>query len=1023
MFARKRILIKIALLAVVVSAVCPSTADAGAGRYLAVFADGRRITGDKLSGWHVHPASAVLDGTALSDPKRPLLWLRDMTLDPWRVPYNCGGYVEFIGGDRIIGRVVGTKSSSEARGLYIPTHVFLKPVEKLFPPVHKPPVYVRILPGRIQRVVWGPPSKRRLNPGNLYRVDGRRVSFAGVRWRKDSVMLLLDKGTREVKLSEITEIHMPGVDPWKAYYRELATLSPSLRFRLMRFETTGGLIATGSETRFSASPFRTPTEEWGAFARRRQYAQQIEQTRARLVQIGKAIELARKNYSAKAAELQKIQASDRQAYEKALAALRQRMDQQRKTDEARLAAEHRKLAEQLRNAEQAMQKRLAKIPANQKTGMLKQFRDQQANLKKSRETALAGERSKLQKQREQQIANYTTSEPQRISNSRKPQVAEVAKLKQKFDSQVASHTQHTRQLHTLGQQRAAVPTPQGTRSTWTHIIQPVWSLDPLWVPFSSIRTRWSFAPDKIPLSRVRPVAAVSPALLPWRVNRNVAGGSLRSGGQPYAWGFGVHARSELSFTLPRHARSFHCRLGLDHFVDKGGCARARIYVGSTRDRPRYESPVMIGSQKTADTGWVSLASAPEAPRRLVLQVDPVIRNHPANADPLNIRDKFDWLDPQIALDPGGLGSEVRKLVSLQIAAWRGWTARFDKRGVYTWGSYFDPTAGADGRFMTTVRPEAQPLVLSREIAVRPDEEWIVIDGGYIAGGDLHVGSVTLHAANTAIPEEKIPIKQLWMRRGLPLVFPIAKYKGKKVTFEMKRAAGGRPVYWRSIDVVSKLPAAYHLEKVLGEFGKGGQQVPPGLAGILVSNRINKAGKLTALEVNRLGGVVNHRAFLRGWDGFYRTGWFDGGYFVTTLIGCEWTGGDNGLALLRKLPGLRFVILSRSSGVSKAAIAKLKADMPKLRIFPCRKSPSAWYSPRCSITIRNIGSKEIALFHHNQWGNLQGFARLKPGEQLKRTSGIGKRYEAHLATTKDHNKTKPISRFVANPKAVWDIKSQ
>ena len=86
---------------------------------------------------------------------------------------------------------------------------------------------------------------------------------------------------------------------------------------------------------------------------------------------------------------------------------------------------------------------------------------QQANLKKSRETALAGERSKLQKQREQQIANYTTNEPQRISNSRKPLVAEVAKLKQKFDSQVASHTQHTRQLHTLGQQRAAVPTPQG----------------------------------------------------------------------------------------------------------------------------------------------------------------------------------------------------------------------------------------------------------------------------------------------------------------------------------------------------------------------------------------------------------------------------------------------------------------------------------------------------------------------------------------------------------------------------------
>jgi len=946
-----------------------------------------------------------------------------MTLEPWRALYNCVGHVEFVGGDRIIGRVVGGKPGRRAGGLYTPAHVLVKPVEKLFSPVHKPPEYIRILPGRIERIVWGPPSPRRLNPGSLYCRDGRRLNFVRVRWREKSVTLLLDKGTCDVELSDVVEIHMPRVDPWKAYYRELAVLSPSLRARLMRFETAGGLIATGSETRFSASPFRTANEEWGAMARRMQYARQIEQVRARLTQIGKAVDLARKTYSAKAAELQKIQAADRQAYAKGLAALRQRTDQQRKADEARLAGEHRKLAEQLRQAEQSMQQRLAKAPANQRDGMLRQFRTQQANLKKTRETALANERLRLQKQRTQQIANYTTNEPQRISNSRKPLVAEVARLKQKYDSQVASHTQHTRQLHTLGRQRAAVPTPQGTSSTWTHIIQPVWSLDPLWVPFSSIRMRWSFAPDKVPLSRVRPAVAVSPALLPWRANRNAAGGPLSSGGQQYGWGFGVHARSELTFTLPQHARSFHCRLGLDHFVDNGGCARGRVYVGSTKAGPRYESPVMIGSQQTADTGWVSLASAPDVPRRLILQVDPVVRNHPPNADPLNIRDKFDWLDPQIALDPGGLGSEVRKLITEQITAWRGWTAKFDKGGVYTWAGYFDPTAGVDGRFMTTVRPEARPLVLSREITVGPDDKWLVVDGGYTGGGDLHVGSVTLHVADAAIPEEKIPIKQAWMRRGFPLVFPIAKYKGKKVTFEMKRAAGGRPLYWRRIAVTGRLPAPYRLARVLEGFGKGDMKVTPGLAGILLSNHVNREGKLTALEVNRLGGEINYRGFLHGWDGFYRTGWFDGGYFVTTLIGCEWTGGDKGLALLKKLLGLRLVILTRSSGVSKQVADKLKKEMPNIQIIPVHKSPSAWYSPRCSITVRNIGSKEVALFHNNQWGGLQGFARLKPGEQLKRTSGIGKRYEAHLATTKDHNKSKPISRFVANPNAVWDIKSQ
>jgi len=1010
------------LLAIVVLATCPATAATQVGRYLAVFADGRRVLGDNLSGWHAHPGSAHLEGTALSDPKHPLLWLRNMTLNPWRAPYNCGGHVEFIGGDRIIGRVIGGKPGRRVHGLHIPTHVLLKPVEKLFPPVHRPPEHIRILPGRVQRIVWGPPSKRRLNPGNLYLADGRRVSFRSLRWRKDSVILLLDRDTREVKLPDISEIHMPKVDPWKAYYRELAVLSPSLRSRLMRFETTGGLIATGSEGRFRASPFKTPTEEWGAFSHRRQYAQQIEQIRARLAQIAKAIDVARKNYSAKAAELQKTQAADRQAYDKALAALRQQTDQQRKADEARLAAEHRKLAEQLRNAEQSMQKRLAKAPANQRDGMLKQFRAQQANLRKTRETALAAERSKLQKQRDQQITNYSTNEPQRIANSRKLLVAEVAKLKQQYDSQVASHTQHANQINTISRQRAAVPTPHGTISTWAHIIQPVWSLDPLWVPFSSIRMRWSFAPDKIPLSRVRPVAAVSPSMLPWRANRNVAGGSLSSGGQQYGWGFGVHARSELSFILPPHARSFHCRIGLDHFVDKGGCARARVYVGSTRHKPRYESPIMIGSRKTTDTGWVSLNSAPDVPRRLVLQVDPIARNYPANADPLNIRDKFDWLDPQIALDPGGLANEVRKLVALQIGAWRGWAAKLDKRGVYTWGSCFDETAGAGGRFMATVHPQAQPLVLSREITVGPADKWLVVDGGYTAGEDLHVGSVTLHAGKTAIPEEKMPIKQLWMRRGPPLVFPIAKYKGKKIAFEMKRAGGGRPLYWRRIAVTGELPDSYNLARVLEGFGKGGAQVPPGLAGILASNRVSRKVKETALEIHRLGGEVNYRGLVTLWFGLDPTGKLDGGDIVNALIGCDWKGGDNGLTLLKKLPGLSFVAVARTSGVSRETVAKLKTAMPDVRIYSLHRSPSASYSPRCSITVRNSGGKEVALFFLSHWGGLHGFTELKPGQQIKHTSGIGKRYEAHLIT-RDYNKSKPISRFIANPNAVWDIKSR
>jgi len=1020
------------LLATVACAVCPADGATRMSRYLAAFADGRRVAGDNLHHWHTHPGSPHLQGTSLSDPKRPLVWLRDMTLNRWRADYYCVGYVEFVGGDRLIGRFEGGQEAAEIRGQHVPMHVLVKPVEKLLPPtvgsssrrsaVYRPRQYVRILPDRIQRIVVGQPSKRRLNPGNLYLANGRRVSFKSVRWRKDSVMLLLDKGTREVKLSEIAEIHMPRVDPWEAYYRELAAVSPMLKARLIRFETTGGLIATASEARLAARPFKTSEEEWNAFARRRHYVQQIEQVRLRLAQIGKAVDLARKNYAAKEAELRKIQAADRQAYDKALAALRQRMAQQRKSDEARLAGEHRKLAEQLRTAEQAMRKQLEKTPAKQRDNMLRQFRDRQANLKRSRETALAQERSKLQANRDRQITNFTSKEPQRIANSRKGLVGEVAKLKQKYDSQVASHRRHSAQISAISRQHAAVPTPQGTADTWTHIIQPAWSLDPLWVRFNSIRMRFSFAPDKIPLSRIPPEASVDPEMLPWRADRNVAGGPLCSGGRRYGWGFGVHAASRLSFVLPPQARSFHCRLGLDHFVDTGGCARARVYVGSTQLRPRYESPVMIGSKRTVETGWVSLNSPPDVPRRLILQVDPMARNHPANADPLNIRDKFDWLDPQIALDPGGLANEVRRRIAPQITAWRGWTVRLDKNSAYTWGSCYDETSEPGGRFAATVRPEAQPLVLSRQIAVGPSDKWLIVDAGYVGGGDIHAGSVTLHVGKTAIPEDKMPIRQLWMRRGPPLIFPIAKYGGKKVVFEIRRAAGGRPLYWRRIAVTNELPDSYNLAKVLKAFGKEDMKVRPGLAGILASNRVSKQVKQTVLEIHRLGGEVNYRGRVTLWFGLDPDRRLDGGDIVNALIGCDWKGGDNGLMLLKKLPGLQYAALANTAGVSKQAVNALKTAMPNVRLLACRRSPSASYSPRCSITVRNGSGREVALFYLDYWGNIREFARLKPRGQLTRTSGIGKRYEAHPAATKDPNKAKPISRFVANPGAIWDVRS-
>ena len=94
---------------VLTSGFCVAGTAAGASnaRYIAVFADGTRIEGNTISGWHDNSATPQLDGTSLGDPGRPLRWLRDTTLSAWQPTATSGSYIELFGGDRLPGTVVG----------------------------------------------------------------------------------------------------------------------------------------------------------------------------------------------------------------------------------------------------------------------------------------------------------------------------------------------------------------------------------------------------------------------------------------------------------------------------------------------------------------------------------------------------------------------------------------------------------------------------------------------------------------------------------------------------------------------------------------------------------------------------------------------------------------------------------------------------------------------------------------------------------------------------------------------------
>ena len=986
-----------------------------AARYEAVFSDGRRLEGEEITGWGGHPGSPRLDNTPLQDPKRPLRWLRDRSLHPWRTGAVRSGYIEFVGGDRIVGRVIGARPSSEAGGIHTPAHLLVIPAEKLqVVPHRKQPTPVRVLIGSVRRIVMTPTPSWRCRVGSLLYSDGRRVDFLGIRPGKDSLRLLVSDGTLNVKLANVARVHFPRIDPWDAYFRALGILSPACRSRLLRFETTGGLIATGSELRFRALPYSTAKHQQQALAQ----IKRLDDNLARLQKVMKEqtekFDKARAEYSKQSAELDKQLKAARKASDKAKSDMQRRIDQQKKKDADRLTEKRRTVDRELKSADEAMVKRMAAEKPEKRAATLKAFRLKQAQLRKTKAQAVETERARLDAQRQKELADSVARETQKLQRLETDFQKRAAQLKARFAQATALWERHSRSINHARSQRANARA-EGTSATWQHVIQPAWSLDALQVPFSRICMWWSFPPDRVPLSRANPTASVAPPLQPWRVNRNSEGTFLNSGGQRHGWGFGVHAYSELSFTLPRCANSFQARLGLDGVVADGGCVRARVFGGDITGKPLYESGLLVGSKKTVDTGPIAIGSPAKGPKRLILQADPAHRDRPRGSDPLNIRDKLDWLDPVIGFDRAGLQDAVHRQTVAQLHPWKGWTVKFDKRGKYTWTSRFRRAAWPEmSDFVTVIRAEKHPLVLSRQITVGPRDNWITVDTGTFDGDTFRPKAITLRIDKKEVKPELTPVRQEWHKRNAPPAFAIGQYRGKKITIDLTQPADGAGLCWQAARIADELPGEYRLASVLKKVGKDKMKVPMGLGWALQSDAVDDAGRVALLDIQGQGAVVNF------WNPTVAP--IGDSEFANILIGDKWTGGDKGFSTLAKVGGLKSLFLAGDAGISAAAIEKLKTQRPDLTVRPFDRTPSALVGTGCHMVLKNLSGKEVIVYWADFNGKLAHPRKMKPNATAHQRSAFGCRYEAHIDG-------KLVETYIVTPApekkpyVVWGIKGK
>lgn len=577
-------------------------------RYLAVFSDGSRVTDGHLTDWGNPNNQPKLNGRPLFDQSNHIRWIKKETPEPVGQPT---AFVEIFGGDCLPGRVAAVGNTSTMEEGEIPLHVIVEPTIPLTWPESQQSSRIRVLTRWLRRIVWERRSTDGYQPSTLFYRDGRQLAFRSIRFNREGVTVLTESERRDVRFSDMAELHMPRLDWWDAYFEQVALLTPDCKARLTRLETLDGLKATTSADRFQPMAWGDPNNP----------------------------------------------------------------------------------------------------------------------------------------------------------------------------------------------------------ESWFHAVQPAWSLDPMWVRHGRVLFRRFFGPHEVPLSVVEPSdTKIRSALAAgWRpqMDRNAQGGALESAHQEAGWGIGMHAFTEMHFPLPSCIQSFRSRIGLDQIVGKGGCARALVYANSADGEPLFRSKHLIGSDEAVDTGGLPLSGSAGA--QLILVAHPAHVDRPEGADPFDIRDVVDWLEPQLNLDLNAVRGEVRKRLSRLLPGWEGWDVAGSDRDKMIWVNRWDGTNQRDRRFHLECRPQEASLVMSRKVAIDADDNWLLVYATRnLDGGQTSPTQMIVKIDGQRVGKDNdfdVPAREP-QRAPIPIEIPVDQYHNRTVNLEVRFVSRGDKSYvdWRSIALVEKLPS-------------------------------------------------------------------------------------------------------------------------------------------------------------------------------------------------------------------------
>ena len=220
-----------------------------AERFVAMFADGTRTEEAEIREWNEPNSQPKIGGRALFDPGAPVRWIIDRQQMTNVKPAT---YVEFEGGDRLAGEVVAYFEGRENPYETKPPFLVVKPVLEVQPPDVNIPAELRVTTEWVRKIVWEHVGSEDLQPGTVWLRTGASITYRSLRWSAQGIILVTNDGVKQFSFSDLGEIHLLKVNPWNAYYEQLAVLSPHLKSRLMQIIATDGSRLTTSLERFQS---------------------------------------------------------------------------------------------------------------------------------------------------------------------------------------------------------------------------------------------------------------------------------------------------------------------------------------------------------------------------------------------------------------------------------------------------------------------------------------------------------------------------------------------------------------------------------------------------------------------------------------------------------------------------------------------------------------------------------------------------------------------------------------------------